>query len=445
VLSQALKLQPANVEALVTLARVESAAGNLDAARDAAQRAVAADSANLQARLVLAEIATSSGDVSAAITQLEEARSRNTEAVEPRLALARAYLQQRKTREADTVIGEVERMARDKPVLAGALGQLYTEAGRFEAALEWFRTAAIQNPGNPRYLLDVARTQLAMSNNAGARETLEKLVLAHPQFIPAAAQLVLLDLREQRREAALDRLAKLSAAHPDEASVALLEGDVALASGSYAAAASTFDRAFQLSPSGAAAIRMYRARQLGKLPDAAAPLTAWLKRRPDDIATRLVLAEEYVRTGQSERAIEHYQIAAGGPSPNAMALNNLAWLYQSKGDNRAEATALRAYKAAPQSAAIADTYGWILVENGRPVEGLPILRQASESAGQPQIRYHYAAALAKVGRSDAARKELDEIVRSAGTHPAAAQARQLLGELGGAGTASSPPAEGSGQ
>jgi Tfp pilus assembly protein PilF len=147
-----------------------------------------------------------------------------------------------------------------------------------------------------------------------------------------------------------------------------------------------------------------------------------------------VLAEEYVGTQQTDRAIQQYQLAAAGPQPNAMALNNLAWLYQLKGDARAEATARQAHAAAPQSAAIADTYGWILVEKGRPADGLPILQQAAQATGQPQIRYHYAAALAKAGQPDAARRELREILRTGGSHPAAAEAQQLLAELGGIGS-----------
>lgn len=431
VLSQALKHQPTRVGTLVTLARVESAAGNVSAARDAAQRALSAEPDSPLPRFVLAELAARSGEVEVAIQQLEEIRAKNADAAEVHLALARAYLQQRKTREANAVIGEIERLARGKPALANALGQLYLESGRFEAALEWLRSAASQSPGKSSYLLDVARAQLAMSNNVSARETLEKLLAADPQFIPAVAQLVMLDLRERRREAAQDRLAKLVADHPGEASVALLEGDVAMTSGSYTAAATAFDRAYRLAPSGTAAIKAYRARELGQLSDAPAPLVAWLQRHPDDSGARLVLAEHYVKTSQHDRAITQYELAARGISPNAMALNNLAWLYQQKGDSRSEETAKRAYTAAPQVAAIADTYGWILVEKGRPAEGLPILQKAAQSVNQPQIRFHYAAALAKVGQTDAARKELNEIVRSVGAQPIAEQARQLLGEIAG--------------
>lgn len=431
VLSTLTTAQPTNVNALIALARIEDARGDNSAARQAAQRAVTADPASVQARLLLADLAMRSGELEAAIGHLEEARKQNTAAVEPRLALGRIYLQQRRPRDLDAIIAELERMARDNGGLANALGQLFMEAGRFEPALEWFRTASIQNPGSPAQLLDVVRAQLALGNTAGARETLEKLLAAQPQHVPAAAQLVMLDIREQRRDAAMERLASLKAAHPNEASVALLDGEVAMATGSYSAAATAFDRAYRLLPSSAAAIRLYRARRLGRLPGATEPLIAWLQRRPDDIATRLVLAEEYVSTAQSDRAIEQYQLAVGAVPPNAMALNNLAWLYQEKGDARAEETARRAYEAAPKSAAIADTYGWILVQKGRVKEGLPILRQAAEATNQPQVGYHYAAALAKAGQSDAARQALNELLRKAEKHPVAEQARRLLSELGG--------------
>jgi putative PEP-CTERM system TPR-repeat lipoprotein len=423
--------QPTNADALIALARIEGTAGDNAAARQAAQRAVTADPANIQARLLLANLAVRSGEVDAAIGHLEEARKQNTTAVEPRLSLARLYLQQRRTRDLDAIIAELERMARDNGGLANALGQLFMEAGRFEAALEWFRTAATQNPGSPAPLLDVTRAQLAMGNTTGARETLQKLLAAHPQHLLAAAQLVMLDIREQRRDAAMERLASLKAAYPNEASVALLEGEVAMATGSYSAAATAFDHAYKLTPSSAAAIRAYRARRQGRLPRATDSLIAWLQERPDDVGTRLVLAEEYMSTAQSDRAIEQYQLAASAVPPNPTALNNLAWLYHEKGDARAEETAKRAYDAAPKAASIADTYGWILVQKGRIKEGLPILQQAAAATDQPQIGYHYAAALAKAGQSDAARKALNELLRNAEKHPVAEQARRLLSELGG--------------
>lgn len=206
---------------------------------------------------------------------------------------------------------------------------------------------------------------------------------------------------------------------------------------SYATAASAYESAARLAPSGSTAVRLSRARRLGKLPEPGRPLAEWLDKHPDDLAVRLVLAEDHMTDGRTDRAIVEYERAVQADARSPMALNNLAWLYQSKGDARAEATARQAYAAAPESPAIADTYGWILVEKGRPADGLPILQRAAQASGQPQIRYHYAAALAKAGDRDAARKELGEILRTGGNDPAVAQVRQLLAELGGTGSVGS--------
>jgi Tfp pilus assembly protein PilF len=180
------------------------------------------------------------------------------------------------------------------------------------------------------------------------------------------------------------------------------------------------------------ATRIYRARRLGGLPNATEPLTNWLKDNPREIGVALALAEDYRANGEVDRAIKVYEQVAEDPRPNAAALNNLAWLYHQKGDRRASEVGKRAYEAAPQVPAIADTYGWILVETGNAEAGLPILRKAAAAAANaPEIRYHYAAALAKVGQRDAARRELEALLATSGEYSGAAEAQKLLGELGG--------------
>lgn len=94
-----------------------------------------------------------------------------------------------------------------------------------------------------------------------------------------------------------------------------------------------------------------------------------------------------------------------------MALNNLAWLYLLNKDPRAVDTSRAAFQLAPAVPEIADTYGWSLVENNRAGEGVPILEKAAkarpEAAG---VQYHYAAALARTGRRDEAKRVLSALL-----------------------------------
>jgi predicted Zn-dependent protease len=58
-----------------------------------------------------------------------------------------------------------------------------------------------------------------------------------------------------------------------------------------------------------------------------------------------------------------------------------------------------------------DTYGWMLVNHGALEKGIDILeRAASLAPDQQEIRYHYAAALIKSGKKDAAKRELETIL-----------------------------------
>lgn len=429
--TRAAAVEPKSATPLLNLARVESAAGDQKAADAAVEKALAVDPANAAAQLAHAQSAVRSGDMNEAVTRLEKIRAANPTAVEPRLLLARVYLRQKKTREVDEVIRELRARAEAEPTVANAVGGLYLDAGRFEEGLSWFRSAAQKDAGNVSYSLNVARTQLALGNNSAAHETLEKILDVHPNSVSASAVLIMLDLREGRREPALKRLAELKKAHPADPSVATLEGDVAMASQSYEAAADAYVAAAKLAPSGAAAIKVYRARLRGGLPDATAPLESWLQKQPADIGSRLALAEAYAAAGQRDRAIEQYELVVRSERPNAMALNNLAWLYHENGDKRAIEVARRANGAAPDVAAIADTYGWILVNEGNLSEGLPILRKAAaDPSAQPDIRYHYAVALVRAGQRDEARKELQQILSGEARFASAAEARKLLQQLG---------------
>ena len=172
---------------------------------------------------------------------------------------------------------------------------------------------------------------------------------------------------------------------------------------------------------------------MAHLPGATALLSDWVQRQPQDVGARMILAQGFLEQRQSAQAIEQYERVVAGGQPSAMALNNLAWLYFEAGDARAEATAKNAYESASGVAAIADTYGWILVQSGRAAEGLPILERAASAAGvSPEVQYHHAVALAKTGQHENARVLLERLLKVPG-FAQDAQARKLLAELSGGG------------
>jgi predicted Zn-dependent protease len=94
-----------------------------------------------------------------------------------------------------------------------------------------------------------------------------------------------------------------------------------------------------------------------------------------------------------------------------MALNNAAWLHNEAGSAKAVDYARRAYERAPDSPAVLDTYGWILVARGDRAAGLGHLRAAARDAPQDRdIQYHLAYALAETGDKNAARGVLEPLL-----------------------------------
>ena len=98
---------------------------------------------------------------------------------------------------------------------------------------------------------------------------------------------------------------------------------------------------------------------------------------------------------------------------NVLALNNLAFLYSQQNDPRALELAKKAYEKAPESAAILDTYGYILIKQGQPKEGLPILEKAASLAPKANdIQFHLAEAYVANDNTQKAIEILEPIVKA---------------------------------
>ena len=128
-----------------------------------------------------------------------------------------------------------------------------------------------------------------------------------------------------------------------------------------------------------------------------------------------MLAEALQAEGRDAEAIDEYQRVVA--APRTISLRSTTWpvLYQQAGDKRAAETAKRAYELAPNAPAIADTYGWILLQSGDTAGGLKLIRQAAENLKNiPEIQYHLGVALARTGDTAGSRKALEGAIAAAG-------------------------------
>ena len=156
----------------------------------------------------------------------------------------------------------------------------------------------------------------------------------------------------------------------------------------------------------------------------------WVEGNPGNLNAKSVLANAYLQSGKYSNAVTTYeQLLKAGPA-NYVILNNLAWLYQQTGDSRDIETAKSAYDLKPDEAAVADTYGWILLSHDRKEEALDILKKAAALAPTaPEIRYHFALALAKNGKKEEAKREAEGVLTLNGDSENVRLVKELLQSL----------------
>jgi cellulose synthase operon protein C len=180
--------------------------------------------------------------------------------------------------------------------------------------------------------------------------------------------------------------------------MALLDGELLLARREPEAAIAPFESALAGGIGSRAVAGLYQARLQAGRPDALRTLEDALAANPQDTVVRVLAADQNLSQGNYEDAIRHYEVLTQAQPDNAALLNNLAWLYNRKGDARALATAERALEFAPESAHVMDTLGWILHQRGDNARALELISKAAGLAPDvAEIRYHHAVLLAETG------------------------------------------------
>jgi len=196
-------------------------------------------------------------------------------------------------------------------------------------------------------------------------------------------------------------------------------------------AVKAYETAYGIGKNAVLTIKLHTAYMLaGKPQEAEALLAKWLIQSPEDAGVRLYAADAMLKTGKYANAIGQYELLLVKQPENVQVLNNLAWAYQQVKDPRALQTAEHAYKVMPERAEVADTLGWMLVEQGNTKRGIEVLQKAVAAAPDAlMIRYHLAQGLAKSGDRAQAITHLERIVAAGAKFPQAPEALARLNQL----------------
>lgn len=431
-LLEALEVAPGNPAASLTLAQLSLQAGDTEAARRQLEESLAHHSGDPRVSLRLAQLEAEAGNLDAMQTVLERSIERHPEELAPRVVLARYHLGRDEPRRALTLLEPVlEGPASENPEVLEVLANAQIAAGLRAEAVTTTRSLA-------KYAPDSADTRFGLGNiferagsPADARGEYMAALELEPNHPLSLQSLGALELREGRIDEAMELARRMQGSAGIAGPGYLLEGRAHTAAGRHNEAVSALHAAYELTPSPETAVTLGLAlQQTDRTPEAADMLQARLAQHPDETAVRLVLAQALLSIGDNPGAIREYEELVRTLPEHVAVLNNLAYLYQTQGDARALDFAERAYEQAPNNPSVADTLGWILVQRGEVSRGLPLLETAHQALPDlPNVRYHYAFALAQSGQKQDALRELRELLEIFDAFPRREDALRLEEEL----------------
>lgn len=427
---KALALKADFFPAAVNLAKMDLVEKKPDAARGRFETILANDKKHLRAMLALSELAIMRGKEQDALNWLEKAIQTQPAEVQPKLLRINYYLLKANPQKALQYAREALNGHPDNPAVLNLLAQAQLASGEKERALSTLQQLVSLAPNSPSAHLRLAQAQSMAGNTTSAQDSIKRALELKPDYLDAQVALFNLYLQQGNRTEAAKIAALVKARQPNSPQSLMMEGDANMAQGQYAKAAAAYEKAFSLSGNTAQLISLHRALGLaGRGKEADAKIQQWQRQHPEDIGVRAYVAETLMKPGSYDKAIAEYEFILNKSPDHLLVLNNLAWLYQQVKDRRALATAERAHKLNANSPAIQDTLGWILVERGETARGLALLQQSYALSQSPGTRYRLAAALAKAGERDKARRELSALLTSKAKFPEAEQARALLRSL----------------
>ena len=425
---RALALDAHFVAAVLNLARLDLIAGDKTGASERYTQALERNPHHHAVLSRLAALAFDAGDTARGVELLEESRRHNPTDVLSRLTLSRWHLQTGHSAAALPVAEEAFALAPEMPRTILALSRAELLNGKGDSAVSRLTTLSKDYPESIEALFQLAGAQVSLRRLSDAEKSYEKILELDNDHPGARLGLGQVALLEARYKDALLLAGTLQTSHPDNAHGYVLQGDALAASGNPGEAIEAYQAALSRTPTSQLAIALSSAfRDSGQIVKAASFLNAWLAEYPNDNRVKAYLAESAMTAGHSDEAIVHYeQIIATSPN-NITALNNLAYLYHERGDQRALEVSRRAYELAPNHPSIMDTYGWLLVQSGEFQKGVKILEESvNKGPENTEHRLHLGMALLKAGKPPAARDVFQALVNLESDFPEKAKAQELL-------------------
>lgn len=302
--------------------------------------------------------------------------------------------------------------------------------GDLGKAIASLQEAVRRQPENPSNHLDLARARLSNGDFGQAITAVRVYREMRPADVRGLAIEVDAQLRSGDPVQATETVDAFDSANPGQPFVLMLRGDIAFASGDAPAAIDWYEIYAEDNWSRIVALRLAGAHQATGSGQATGFIERWLEQEPGDSSMRRFYGQLLEANGRTGDAVRQYERLEREGRLDAIGLNNLAWQYLQQGISGASELAKRAHDLRPESGDIADTWGWILHQEGSSEQALEVLRRAVEqSPDNREIQYHLAVVLLSTGRRSEAQALLEDVLDGGMEFPSYREAEALARSL----------------
>ncbi len=421
-----LQMDPGNTAALINLARLDEKTGEVKKAERIYRKIISAAPKNATVLMALAGLAEKRGEKQQQIKWLEKIRSVDKKNIAARVTLAEYFIQTKNFIQVKQLLNEMEAEHKGQAVIAVVRAEFLIATKSYNQAMSVIRKLIKTHPkAYVGYYLK-GLNELKMRQQQ-AESSLNKAYQLNPESIQSAVLLAQIKLKSHDFKAALVLGKHIKQLLPTKALGAVIMGDAAMGLHQYPQAMQAYDAAWQFDQTRNLVLRRLHASQKIYSGDRAyTAVTDWLAQHPHDTLMRFRLAGIYQQGGHVKQAMQQYESIIKRHPENVAALNNLAWLYNQNRDSRALEYAKRAFKLSG-SAAIKDTYGWILLKNHKDKQALELLTDAVKALPDvADVKYHYAVAVYTSGDRQTAIALLKKLLKSDVAFDGRAAARSLV-------------------
>jgi putative PEP-CTERM system TPR-repeat lipoprotein len=391
------------------------------------QDRLAAKPSDVSSMEALANIALQQKDDRSALQWLTQAQARAPSDPKPSLQMIAVLAARKQWPDALPRAQALQRKFNKDASVQDALAQVYFQSGNRAASLAAYREGVAKFRTSAILFAHYAGVLAAQKNFSGAAAAALQAARLDPRSVDLKRAYVSLSYRAAGPAGVLAASQKVFS---EPTTATLVAADVLEANNNRPAAIALLEKDQDHNQTALTVSRLAVLYQRDNKPaKGIALLETWTKQHPADIQPQSVLAQLYSSSGRTADATKQYEWLAVRQPDNPTVLNNLAWLYSVKHDSRAKQVAEKALGLAPASGSIADTLGWILVNEGQIGDAIKYLQRASASMpGDQTIQYHYAVALSKTGKAEQARAVLEKTLQSK-TGSGMPEARALLASL----------------